>query len=172
MAEVEELESLISQLSLPEAPADGQAYGRQNNEWVVVATKLQLDEVAARIEQDSTVKDIGYIIVKNLEERNNLPTGTLIEGTEVYVNDLDVSYRWKNGTWVQLVSGTNNPIASADSLGLVKIGSHLLVDASGKISVEVIDEVLKGEKRPVSSGGVYSYVEGKIGDIDAVLSKI
>lgn len=176
MVELSDLESLIASLGggIPEAPIDGSAYGRQNGEWIAVATKLQLDELAARIEQGATVTDIGYIIVKTLSERDALPTGTMIEGTEVYVNDIDTSYRWKGGTWVQLTSASSGNIGTAtpDTLGVVMIGSHLLIDASGKISVDVVDQVIQGDKRPVSSDGVYNYVEEKIGDIDAVLSKI
>lgn len=175
MVELSDLESLIASLGggIPEAPEDSAAYGRQNGQWVAVATKLDLSELAAKIEQGSTVNEIGYLIVKDIAERDALPTGTMIEGTEVYVNDLDVSYRWKNNAWLQIVTSTSNlEVATKEKLGIVMIGSHLLVDASGRISVDVIDEVIEGDGRPVSSGGVYNYVEGKIGDIDSVLSKI
>ena len=117
----------------------------------------------------------GYIIVQTVEERNSLSADSLLEGTEVYVVELDISYRWRNNAWVQIPSGSgsgNTSFATKEQAGIVKVGLHLVVDSTGTISVDVVDNVASDEARPVSSKAVYNYVEEKIGDIDAVLSKI
>lgn len=115
----------------------------------------------------------GYLLVDTLEERDRLNLDSLREGTEVYVVSLDVSYRLRNRAWVQLsTSSGSNEIATSQKAGIVMVGTGLKIDAEGRLSIDVVGSVIRGETKAVSSGAVYDYIEEKIGDIDSVLSKI
>lgn len=58
------------------------------------------------------------------------------------------------------------PVASADTLGAVKVGENMTMDENGRLSADVSDRVSQGDKRPVSGGAVYEL----IGEIETALS--
>jgi hypothetical protein len=133
--------------------------GVANKEYVDVTLNKEIKNIKA---------NLGYIIVQTLADRDKL---SVAEGTEVYIIDLDVSYRRRNGIWVQISSsGGDVPLATKETAGIVIVGDYLTVDEHGKISVDVADSVNESETRPVSSNGVYEYVDGKI--VGPILNKL
>ncbi len=50
---------------------------------------------------------------------------------------------------------------SSGSLTGASFGDSLKLDSEGKLSVVTVDEAIWGDKRPISSGGVYT-ITGKI----------
>lgn len=122
----------------------------------------------------------GYLVVNTLEDRNQLPSD-LKAGTMCYVYTLDATYRKKADGWVQVVDGGSGggggggevPLATKETAGIVIIGSNLIVDQSGCLSVDVADVVTADDSRPVSAKGVYKHVgELIVGPIFTNLTKI
>lgn len=56
----------------PEAPIDGQAYGRKNGDWVKVATQFSLEELQKALENKASIYSLGYLVVNTLSERDSL----------------------------------------------------------------------------------------------------
>lgn len=155
----------------PEAPFDGKAYGRKDGSWVKVVTDLSFEELQTVVANKATISDIGYLVVKTIQERDSIPAA-LKEGTCCYVSDLDATYRRRNGNWVQL-SSSGVEIASKTKAGIVMIGDYLLVNENGLITLDLAEEVKEGDKRPVTSDAVYKHVDHQIvGPILTELSSI
>lgn len=63
---------------------------------------------------------------------------------------------------------TELPIASADTLGGVRVGKNLRIDQSGVLDVDTTDEVEADNTRPITSAAVHETV----GNINALLGTI
>ena len=60
------------------------------------------------------------------------------------------------------------PAATAETLGGVKVGQNLKMDASGVLSVDTADIAQQDNTRPITSAAVYT----QIGNIEALLALI
>lgn len=71
---------------------------------------------------------------------------------------------------IKLVNDLQNdlPIATKESLGVVKVGDGLLIDSSGTVSVDIAEEIEADNTKPVSSAMVHT----EIGNINALLETI
>ena len=60
------------------------------------------------------------------------------------------------------------PIAGVNTLGLIKVGDSLKIDAEGRLSADVAEKAVQGDSRPLSGGAVYELV----GNIETVLEDV
>lgn len=60
------------------------------------------------------------------------------------------------------------PIAGVNTLGLIKVGDGLKIDAEGRLSADVAEKAVQGDSRPLSGGAVYELV----GNIETVLEDV
>ena len=85
----------------------------------------------------------GRIQYATLADMKAMADATLYEGCEAYCVATDKYYKWKSsntvdadtGKWREVESGGALPVATASTLGGVKIGSGILVQSDGTISV-------------------------------------
>lgn len=68
---------------------------------------------------------------------------------------------------VNVTGGVTTP-ATADKLGLVKVGAGLNITAGGILSVDTADRAEEDNTRPITSAAVYT----EIGNINALLATI
>lgn len=68
---------------------------------------------------------------------------------------------------VTIGGGVTTP-ATADKLGLVKVGGGLAITADGSLSVDTANKAEKDNTKPITSAGVYM----EIGNINALLATI
>lgn len=66
------------------------------------------------------------------------------------------------------ISPDDLPIATKESLGVVKVGDGLLIDSSGTMSVDIAEGIEADNTKPVSSAMVHT----EIGNINALLETI
>jgi hypothetical protein len=118
-----------------------------------------MDDMAVDIQADIS----GYAeIVINLAADNNIDINLIDSDTDVYVNmaveQVDIT--------VELVAGeTLLPVASADTLGGIKIGNNLKIE-NGVLSVDTATQVEQDNTKPVTSGAVHT----ELGNIEALLA--
>lgn len=89
----------------------------------------------------------------------------------VYVNDSDeLIFLMTDGQEVNLgkLPEAPLPIASADTLGGIKMGENLKISADGVLSVDTAKAIEEDNTKPVTSAAVYT----EVGNIEALLSKI
>lgn len=60
------------------------------------------------------------------------------------------------------------PIASAETLGGVKIGENLKIDENGVLSVDTASEMAEDNTKPITSGAVYT----EVGNIEVLLKAL
>lgn len=68
---------------------------------------------------------------------------------------------------VNVTDGVTTP-ATAEKLGLVKIGGGLAITADGTLSVDTADRAEEDNTRPITSAAVYT----ELGNINALLATI
>jgi len=78
----------ISATSITEAPINGEIYGRQNGEWEIIPTSLEIDSVTSPIAHNPTTKVLSHIdstTIRHVSDaekatwngkQSNIPTGT------------------------------------------------------------------------------------------------
>lgn len=70
---------------------------------------------------------------------------------------------------IGVISGGGTlPIASADTLGGIKVGENLKISADGVLSVDTAKAIEEDNTKPVTSAAVFT----EVGNIEALLSKI
>lgn len=70
---------------------------------------------------------------------------------------------------IGVISGGGTlPIASADTLGGIKVGENLKISADGVLSVDTAKAIEEDNTKPVTSAAVYT----EVGNIEVLLSKL
>lgn len=89
----------------------------------------------------------------------------------VYVNDSDeLIFLMTDGQEVNLgkLPEAPLPIASADTLGGIKVGENLKISADGVLSVDTAKAIEEDNTKPVTSAAVFT----EVGNIEVLLSKL
>ena len=103
--------------------------------------------------------------------------GNLEKGTEVVYVEFDdftgvlmgrLDGEGGNGLSSGEGGGADVPIMTTDVAGIAKLGDNLVIDASGRLSVDTADEVTSDNTKPITSAAVHT----SVGNIEILLETI
>ena len=98
----------------------------------------------------------GYLVVQTIQERDRIPLTLLKRGTVVKVASTSIVYEWDGVNWAKT------------ALNIQSLGNGLVLSENGVLSVDVVDEAIDQDQRPITSNGVYVI----LGDINDKLEEI
>lgn len=119
------------------------------------------DQLAGEI--DNTAVDI-QVIIAAAGPKGDMPDHQIV-GNQVRFQKPDGTW----GDWITLSTGGGTvEIASENTLGVIKVGQNLKIDANGVLSVDTANTVEQDNTKPVTSAAVHT----QLGNIEALLEAL